>query len=134
MRNPVYKATQQTPVTLGPSVKQMSSSKLIKLATILTLYEYINVVSKNKLTWYIIEQNKTKEEEEKYYENDYELHLNYLIETWVSYIENNFNYDIHSEEVFVYIDKGYFDRPKFKNEWLDDIFVRHILDTNVCLK
>ena len=83
----------------------MSSSKLIKLATILTLYEYINVVSKNKLTWYIIEQNKTKEEEEKYYENDYEVHLNYLIETWVSYIENNFNYDIHSEEVFVYINK-----------------------------
>ena len=106
----------------------MSSSKLIT-----TLYEYINVVSKNKLTWYI-EQNKTKEEEEKYYENDYELHFNYLIETWVSYIENNFNYDIHSEADFVYINKGWFDCPKFKNEWLDDIFVHHILDTALCLK
>ena len=137
MRNPVYKATQQTPVTLGPSVKQMSSSKLIKLATILTLYEYINVVSKNKLTWYIIEQNKTKEEDEKYYENDYELHLNYLIETWVSIIEHEFNDDIKYDGNFEYINKLFQDGfywPKFKHEWLDDIFVHHILVSNICLK
>ena len=67
-----------------------------------------------------------------------QLHLNYLIETWVSIIENNLIYfDIHSNIEFDCIKRGYYYSPKFKfnNDWLDDIFVRHILVTSaVCLK
>ena len=106
-----------------------------------TLSGYINIVSKNKLTWYM-EQNKTKEEEEDYYaSDDYEIHLNYLIETWVSSIENDWRNTIDNIECknddFEYISQWYdngFYWPEFNDDWLDDIFVRHILVTTICLK
>jgi vacuolar-type H+-ATPase catalytic subunit A/Vma1 len=56
-----------------------------------SLMEYITVVSNNQISWYM-EQNKTYEEESKYYTSEaFGLHLNYLIETWVSTIKNEFN-------------------------------------------
>ena len=102
-----------------------------------SLNKYINVVSKNQLTWYMEQNTTTKEEKEYYASEDYQLHLNYLIETWVSIIENEFNDDIKYDGNFEYINKLFEDGfywPKFKHEWLDDIFVHHILVSNICLK
>ena len=97
-----------------------------------SLNEYITVVSKNQIMWYI-EQNKTNEEEQEYYASeDYEAHLNYLIETWVSSIKNEFiNVDL--ENISKLFDDGYY-WPEFNSELLDDIFEYNILDTTVCLK
>jgi hypothetical protein len=105
-------------------------------STTSSLQKYINVVSKNQLTWYM-EQNSTFKEEQEYYASeDYELHLNYLIETWVSIIKNEFEFD-HDDDTNFYkvsklFDDGYY-WPEFNSEWLDDIFEHHILD-KVCLK
>ena len=97
-----------------------------------SLQEYITIVSNNQITWYM-EQNKTHEEESTYYASeDYENHLNYLIETWVSTIKNEFR-DSDLEVISKLFDDGFY-WPEFNSEWLDDIFERHILDTNVCLK
>jgi hypothetical protein len=98
-----------------------------------SLREYITVVSKNQISWYM-EQNKTYEEESKYYTSeDFDLHLNYLIETWVSTIKNEFR-DSDLEVISKLFDDGYY-WPEFNSEWLDDIFERHILVTcAVCLK
>ena len=102
------------------------------------LINYITVVSKNQLMWYI-KQNRTEEEEEHYYAGeDYDLHLNYLIDSWVSIIENDFKSDSKYDGNFNYIcqvyDKGFY-FPKFNDNLLDDIFVRNILVTSaVCLK
>ena len=68
--------------------------------------------------------------------DEYNLHLTYLIETWINNIENEFYYDINYDGNFEYIsmwfDRGFYN-PDFNNEWLDDIFERKILDV-VCLK
>ena len=99
-----------------------------------SLEEYINVISKNQIMWYM-EQHKTTEEENKYYASeDYELHLTYLIETWVSSIKNELEIDdTNFYKVSKLFDDGYY-WPEFNSEWLDDIFVRQILVTNVYLK
>ena len=92
-----------------------------------SLQEYITVVSENQITWYM-EQNKTHEEEQEYYASeDYKNHLNYLIETWVSTIKDEFN-NVNFEFISKLFDDGYY-WPEFNSEWVDDIF-----DTNVCLK
>jgi len=98
-----------------------------------SLQKYINVVSKNQLTWYM-EQNSTSKEEKEYYASeDYKVHLNYLIETWVSIIKNKFEIDdTNFYKVSKLFDDGYY-WPEFNSEWLDDIFEHHILD-RVCLK
>ena len=97
------------------------------------LQEYITVVSRNQIMWYM-EQHKTTEEENKYYASeDYELHLTYLIETWVSTIRTEFNNDGNFEYISKLYDDGFY-WPEFNSEWLDDIFVRQILVTNVYLK
>ena len=98
-----------------------------------SLQEYITIVSNNQITWYM-EQNKTHEEESKYYASeDYENHLNYLIETWVSKIKNEFNNNSDLEVISKLFDDGFY-WPEFNSEWLDDIFELHILVTTVCLK
>ena len=103
-----------------------------------SLNKYIIDIATEKLEA-IIHKKYTEEEEIEYYvSQDYELHLNYLIETWVSHIEKQFKDDIkYNNKDFNYISNlfeygDYY--PYFDNEWLDDIFVRHILVTNVCLK
>ena len=97
-----------------------------------SLQEYITIVSKNQLTWYM-EQNSTYKEEQEYYASeDYKVHLNYLIETWVSIIENEFNNNADLIKISKLFDDGFY-WPEFNSEWLDDIFEHHILD-RVCLK
>lgn len=101
----------------------------------MTIREFITFVSKNKIFWYL-QENRTEEEEQEYYiTGDYEFHLNYLIDTWVRNIKNDLGYN---DEIF--------DDPNlspvfdaslvtlFDEEWLLDIFERHILDRVVCLK
>ena len=98
----------------------------------MTMRNFIIHVSNNKLTWYI-ESNRTEEEAEEYYTSgESELYLNYLIDTWVSNVKNKLGYD---DEI---LDDPNWDPTVvvtlFDKEWLDDIFEKHILDTNVCLK
>lgn len=105
----------------------------------MTIRNFITFVSKNQIKWYI-EANKTEEEEQEYYASgeyasgEYELHLSYLIETWVSNTKNELGYN---DEIL--------DDPNlnpifntslvtsFDKEWLVDIFESDILST-VCLK
>ena len=100
--------------------------------------EHIKETASSRLICRALDNNS--EAEFHYYcaSEDYELQLNYLIETWVSNIENEFYYDIDYDGNFDYISKYFEDGrycPDFNNEWLDDIFVRHILATSaVCLK
>jgi hypothetical protein len=106
-----------------------------------SLNKYIIDIATEKLEA-IIHTKYTEEEEIEYYyaSEDYGLHLNYLIESWVSHIEkqfNNYEEKYHNKD-FNYISAlfeygDYY--PYFNNEWLDDIFERHILVTSaVCLK
>jgi hypothetical protein len=100
------------------------------------LNEYINDVAATKLTDYVLDRF-TEEEQGEYYREDYNYHLTYLIETWKNlidehFVENEFYYDINYDGSFeceYFVDGLYC--PDFNNEWLDDIFERHILDTNV---
>ena len=119
----------------------------------MTIRHFITFVSKNQIIWYMAE-NRTEEEEEEYFNRnidtlhltnfidkeylasgEYELHLNYLIETWVSTVKDELGYD---DEILddPNLDPT-FDRSLvtlFDPEWLVDIFERHILDSSVCLK
>ena len=104
--------------------------------TIMSIKAYVTHKSKELLTLYI-EENKMEEEKREYYmSDDYGIHLHYLIETWVSTIKNVF-LDINCDEIF---DDGFGLLENgllqfFDEEWLDDIFERHILVTSaVCLK
>ena len=70
-------------------------------------------------------------------EGDYQVHLEYLIDTWKNLIDEHFvkidyTYEGTFEELYNYFVETSI--PDFNNEWLDDIFVRQILVTNVCLK
>jgi hypothetical protein len=93
------------------------------------LNEYIADVAQNYLINYV--QNKyTEEEESEYYASeDYQIHLDYLINIWISYIDYNGDFEYISKR---FDDGGYY--PEFNKEWLDDLFELHILVTNVCLK
>ena len=120
----------------------------------MTIRNFITFVSKNQIIWYM-EENMTKEEAEEYngeydpqlYLNylikqeeylasgEYEFHLNYVIETWISNVKDELGYD---DEI---LDDPNLDPifnmslvTLFETEWLVDIFERHILDSSVCLK
>ena len=104
------------------------NKQINQMTTILN--EYINDVVATKLTDHVSDKFTEEEEQDYYASGDYEVHLNYLIETWVSTIESEINYDGTFE--FISISEYYFVDglycPDFNNEWLDDIFERHILD------
>jgi|688.fasta_scaffold763397_1 hypothetical protein len=95
----------------------------------MTIKEFITFMSKNKIVWYL-EGNRTEEEEREYYESgEYELHLTYLIDTWISNTKNEYGYN---DEI---LDDPMLDPifnmdlvSNFNEEWLDDIFEHHILD------
>ncbi len=109
----------------------------IKFIKQMDLHEHIINDVYNKLECYINAKYTEEEQVEYYASSEYELHLDYLIQSWTSHIEKQFNYEIKYNEDFEYINKlfAYGDYwPYFDDEWLDDIFVRHILVTNVCLK
>ena len=83
------------------------------------LNEYIDKNAEQKLIMYV-EDKYTEEEKIVYYvSDDYQLHLDYLKEKWKKQLENP------------YIRISCLG---FHDEWLDDIFVRHILVTTVYLK
>ena len=98
------------------------------------LNEYIADIAQDKIIIYV-QEKYTLEEETKYYASeDYKNHLDYLIATWRSYIEINFyNYNGTFETISKYFEAGRY-TPEFNDEWLDDIFERHILATTVYLK
>ena len=101
----------------------------------LTLHDYIIRVAEHNLINYV---EDFKKEEANYYDSEeYEIHLTYLIETWKNWIDDDFdkidyNHQGTFEELYNYfVDTAL---PVFNNEWLEDIFERHILDTPVYLK
>ena len=101
----------------------------------MTIRYYITFVSRNQIIWYM-EENRTEEEEQEYLASgEYEFHLNYVIETWISNVKDELGYD---DEI---LDDPNLDPifnmslvTLFETEWLVDIFERHILDNSVCLK
>ena len=112
---------------------------------IITFSEFIAKMVEYKLKTYVKSRykgmytEKFDEEMENYYAgDDYEIHLNYLIETWKNSIDKNFNDDFKID----YNHKGtYYELwnfvndscPSFESRWLDDIFVREILVKEVSL-
>ena len=106
-----------------------NNKQINQMTTILN--EYINDVAATKLTDNVQDRFTEEEEQDYYASGDYEVHLNYLIGTWVSTIESEFTYDINYDGTFEFISEYFVDGlycPDFNNEWLDDIFERHILD------
>ena len=119
---------------------------------IMTFNELIAEIVKNKLIRYVedcrIYKIKLYQEMEmdKYYtgEGDYDIHLHYLIETWKNYIDEageegdlgDFKIDYEYKGTYDELYEYYLDTPcpSFEPSWLDDIFVRQILVTNVSLK
>lgn len=98
-----------------------------------SIREYVTYVSKHELKCYI-QQNMTEKEECEYYiSEDYEVHLNYLIESWITNIKNELN-DIECNEIFQDRARknGLF--PFFNDEWLDDIFESDMFVTPIYLK
>ena len=106
----------------------------------MNLDEYIDDVVRSRVAnkvqdKYISTGKYTQGEEYEYFvSDDYAYHLDYLINTWKTHIENEFYYDITYDGNFQYISKYFEDGlycPDFNDEWVDDIFERNILDTNI---
>jgi hypothetical protein len=93
-------------------------------------------MSKKKIIWYIeyMEANRT---EEYLASDEYKVHLNYLIETWVSNVKDELGYNdeiLDDPMLDPKLNMSLINVTGFNYEWLIDIFERKILDTNVCLK
>jgi len=106
---------------------------------IMTFNKFIAGVAGTKLmdcVWY--SSRKNCEELKRYVEEgDYQVHLEYVIDTWKNLIDEysdkiDYNRQGTCKELRKYITD--LDLPCFDYTWLDDIFERKILDTNVCLK
>ena len=110
---------------------------------IMSFNQFIAEIAQNELIRYVqnnipeMTDKEFDEEMNNYYAGEYEIHLHYLIETWKNSIHEDdfkidYNYEATYEELYDYYLETPF--PTFHDEWLHDIFVRHILVTNVCLK
>jgi hypothetical protein len=115
---------------------------------IMNLNEFIADIANHSLIKYVqnniadmYTDEEFDEETNNYLEGNYKVHLEYLIDTWKNSIDVNFGADFKIEYTY----QGTFNDlweyfivqvaiPMFDHRWLDDIFERHILDTNVCLK
>jgi len=98
----------------------------------LTLNDYIIRVAEHNLINYV---EDFKKEEANYYDSEeYEIHLTYLIETWKNCIDENFEIDYERQGTFYELWNYSQDFPCFQDRWVDDIFERNILDTNIYLK
>jgi len=141
---PTTKRIKQMTTTIFEFVADVANHNR---SEIMTLNEFIADVSNHNLINYVqdkIDDMYTDEEfDEKtnnYLEGDYKIHLDYLIETWKNLIDECFvddfkiNYDRQGtfNELWDYCRDT--SCPEFDDTWLDDIFERHILDTNICLK
>lgn len=107
---------------------------------IMTLNQFIARVAEYKLMAYI-EDIYTEQEVREYLAGDFEVHLYYLIETWTNYIDDQnlidvFKIHYNSTGSFNHLWDYFVDGccPEFDDEWLYDIFERHILVANLCLK
>jgi hypothetical protein len=110
---------------------------------IMTFNQFIAEIAENELIRYVqnnipeMTDKEFDEEMNKYYAGEYKSHLHYLIKTWKNYIhEDDFKFDYDYEGTYDEVYDYYLETPfpTFDEEWLNDIFVRHILDTAVCLK
>jgi len=108
---------------------------------IMTFNEFIAELAGRKLVRYVEDSmiDYTEEEMDNYYTGDYEIHLHYLIETWKNSIDEDlytFKIDYEYKGTYDELYEYYLDTPcpSFEPSWLDDIFVRQILVTNVSLK
>jgi hypothetical protein len=108
----------------------------------MTFNQFIAEIAENELITYVKSTGLyTEEEMDTYYACDYENHLHYLIETWKNsideecvddYFKINYNYEGTYDELYHYYLES--PCPTFEDQWLDDIFVRQILVTNISLK
>ena len=106
---------------------------------IMTFNKFIAGVAGTKLMDCVWHSSRKNCEELKRYveEGDYQVHLEYVIDTWKNLIDEHFvkiDYDRQGtfEELYNYfVEAVEAPFPNFNNEWLDDIFERHILVTNV---
>ena len=128
-------------IQINKQINQMTTE-------IMTFNEFIADIANHSLINYVqnniadmYPEEEFDEETNNYMEGDYKIHLDYLIETWKNSIDENFIPDFKIDYTY----QGTFDElwehflvevatPMFDHRWLDDIFERKILDTNVCLK
>lgn len=114
----------------------------------MTLHELIEDICDHELMNFVqnriidfFPEEEFDEETNKYLEsNDYNNHLDYLIETWKTIIDEKINDDFKVD----YKRRGTFHNlfeytiniimPQFDEKWLHDIFDEGILTTNVYLK
>ncbi len=115
-------------------------SKIVTFDEFIALMVEINLKPyvKSRYKGMYTNNNKFVEEINNYYDDDYEIHLNYLIKTWKNSIDKNFNHEFTID----YNHKGTYEQlwnfvndscPSFQTRWLDDIFVREILVEEVSL-
>ena len=117
------------------------------METLRTLNKFIAKMVENNLRIYVIDEihnNFTEEEYEQqmniYIEGDYEIHSHYLIEKCkkiidVEFVDDTIDYnrqgtfyELWNYTVEIGIEQLFYDR------WIDDIFERDILHTNIILK
>ena len=117
------------------------NNQINKMTTeIMTFNEFIAEVAGRKLIEYrygILEEEIGEELYRYLAGEEYEIHLHYLIESWKNIIdEDDYFIKIDYERQGTFKELWNYSRylPCFDGRWLDDIFERHILVTNVCLK
>lgn len=104
---------------------------------IMSFNKFIAGVAGNHLTDYVwYSTRKNCEELGRYMEEgNYQVHLEYLIDTWKNLIdEYSDKIDYDRQGTIKELRKYSEDLPPFDYTWVGDIFQRKILDTNVCLK
>jgi hypothetical protein len=120
------------------SIQYYNYIKVFK-QNIMSIKAYVTYKAMTELRYYI-EANKTKQEQRDYYmSDDYGIHLDYLIETWVSHIKNVFWENgillsddgvVNFDDIICFHRKWLGNKIFFDTDWLDDIFERHILVTS----
>ena len=121
-------------ILINKQINQMTNK-------IMTFNEFIAEVAGRNLIEYrygILEEEIGEELYRYLAGEEYEIHLHYLIESWKNIINEDASYFIKID----YDRQGTFKElwnysrylPGFDDTWLDDIFERHILVTNLCLK
>jgi hypothetical protein len=117
------------------------------MGALMTLNKFIDKMVENNLRIYVIDEIQTNFPDEEfeqqmniYLEGDYEIHSYYLIEKWKKIIDDEFvddpiDYNLQGtfNELFDYTLKIGIEQL-FNEDWLDDIFQRDILHTNIKLK
>jgi hypothetical protein len=118
------------------------------MEALMTLNEFIADIAQHDLINYVqnnihdnYPEEEFDEETNKYIEGDFEIHLHYLIEKWKNSIDDvfvgNFKIDYNHQGTFNELWEYAVDLrniPMLHDCWINDIFVRDILHTNIILK